>query len=87
MKLPKDKRKITKRQYRDTVCRLAKKKSLAELRRDLARIRKKERAAIDRGDRTTADQLDVMERIASDAVFEREFGPVICTRPKRRKRR
>ena len=87
MKLPKDKRKITKRQYRDTVCRLAKKKSLAELRRDQARIQKRERAAIDRGDRAEADQLDVLERIATDAVFEREFGPVICVRAERRKRR
>jgi hypothetical protein len=34
-----------------------------------------------------AARLDVLERVARDAVFEREFGPVMCPRPKRRRSR
>lgn len=77
--------KITKKSYLRMVCRLAKNRSLEELEHHHAQLQKREQAALDRGDHKLARRLDVLERVAQDAVFEREFGPVMCPRPRHRR--
>jgi hypothetical protein len=80
--LPQDLTQITATQYRAAVCYLSR-KPLSELRRHQLLIRKQEKRAHKQKNRSALDNLYVMERIAADAVFEHEFGPSICLRPKR----
>lgn len=79
MRLPRDLTRITSKQYRAAVCQLAK-QPMAALRKRQARVERAERSAVARGDETSVRQLDVIERITRDAVFENEFGPVLCRR-------
>jgi hypothetical protein len=81
--LPHDLTKITKPQYRSAVCYLAN-KPIDELRKHQIQIRQAEKRARRANNRAALDSLYVMDRIAADAVFEHEFGPAICRRPKRR---
>jgi len=81
--LPSDLTKLTETQYRAAVCYLST-RPMNELRKHQVYIRKAEQRARRSRDRTALDNLYVMDRIAADAVFEREFGPAICRRPKRR---
>jgi hypothetical protein len=81
--LPTDLTKITSTQYRAAVCHLAR-KPLDELRKQHRAIRKREQRARREKDRAALDQLYTLERIAADALFEREFGPAICRRPRRK---
>ncbi len=81
--LPQDLTQITETQYRAAVCYLAR-KPMNELRKHQLFIRKQEKRAHKQKNRTALDNLYVMERIAADAVFEHEFGPSICLRPRKR---
>jgi hypothetical protein len=80
--LPKDLTKITEPQYRAIVCHLAQ-RPLNQLRRQQLAIQKQERQARRAQNTTALDNLYVMDRIATDALFEHQFGPSICRRPRR----
>lgn len=84
MILPRDLTKLTEKQYRAVVCHLSR-RPISELRKQQALIKKQERRAHNRGDAKALDNLYVMDRIAADALFESEFGPAICRRPRSRR--